>query len=538
MNRALLSLLFPLCCGAQSVAPAVPDKAPAKPAAGSVSSPTTAPSPEEEQKTTARQAEKLATALKLVRTWQDYVRQGHAAEGMNLWGYSAFDGVKPEGLMQGMENQLVVLGPLTYSEPLLDRSVVELNGTAQEFEKESKGVYVTLSWLNVFEKGLRRETILLHEPDQESSGMKIIGIRREPLPLGPQGAAELAADLGQLALLKLRGAPPERWAPWQREATALAENLKLTLPSIPDSATGNDKTSGEKLAALIMGEAPALFDKLGTAGGMHEAKTILNAFALLLLYEPGDETCTRLAVLAGSEAELAKLPPAIWKPLVRVVAEKGKADRVHETVQRMSAEIAAYLAQQDVAARVKAAPRVVLDQALAAMEVIPSYKVRGEFTATDGRKSIMTAALGPGAMYLQLEGFDGKKESHLATQQGGCHVSHDGEKEWLDDPDFEGAKGLCRTLQAPLERTRKFTEKHAFDLVGVDKIDGEQLFHFRSDDPAAPVYWVLMSKNGPVIRRASMKMKFGEIEASGMLIYRELGKEVEIPELELLPPPK
>ena len=108
----------------------------------------------------------------------------------------------------------------------------------------------------------------------------------------------------------------------------------------------------------------------------------------------------------------------------------------------------------------------------------------------------------------------------------------------MEDPDAEGAQGLCRTMQAPLDRAQKFPEKHSFKLGGVEKVDGEQLFRFEAENPQAPVYWVLMSKNGPVIRRAVMKMKFGELEAAAEMVYTKLGKPVEIPEIHLLPPPR
>ena len=286
-----------------------------------------------------------------------------------------------------------------------------------------------------------------------------------------------------------------------------------------------------------MAQAPPLFDSLGAAGGMHEAKAILNAFALLLLYEPGDETCARLAVLAGVEAEKAKLPPDLWKPLLRVVSGKEKLPAVHEVVQRMAAGTAAHLAEQDLAAKIKTAPRVILDQALLNMEQLPTYHVSAELSAADGRKSTMQASLAPGAMYLQFTGFDSRKESRLVTAAG-YHISTDDGKTWLPDPDAPAAQGLCRTLQAPLDRSAKVTEKHAYQLAGVEQLDGEQLFHFLCEEsapPALPEFWILLSKNGPVVRRARMSMTFGELTASALLIYTRLGKEVDIPELEPIP---
>ena len=164
-------------------------------------------------------------------------------------------------------------------------------------------------------------------------------------------------------------------------------------------------------------------------------------------------------------------------------------------------------------------------------------KVHAALTAADGRKSVMDASLAPGAMYLQMSGFDDRKDSRLVTKDG-YRRSLDEGKTWAHDPDTDGAMGLCRTLQAPLDRTRKFTVAHAFALAGVEKLDGEQLCRFHSKGTGAEpamTYWVLMSKNGPVIRRAQMQMKFGDILADALLTYTKLGKEVDIPVHEPIP---
>jgi hypothetical protein len=485
-----------------------------------------------------RQIKVLANSIKLGKNWQEAVKSGAMEPAFKkMWGYSAFESIGEGGLRDSLQAQYKLLGPLKYCELLTERCQVEFQEASAEEGGRLPGVYATLIWLTEFERGMRRETMILHEPQTKGEGLKIIGLRREAIPEGRQAAAELAAGLGQLALLKLRGAPRDRWEPWQREAAALAANLNVSLPEIPVDANSGDAAAGEKLATLVMTAAPPIFDKLGPGGGAHEAKAILNAFALLLLYQPGDETITRLAVLSGAEAEKAKLPGDLWKPLIRAVSEKEQFPAVYEAVQRMSAGISLHLANQDLTARITKAPRLILDQALITMEALPSYKVRAEFTAQDSRRCLMEASLAAGAMYLRLTGFDGRRESRLVNKDG-YFISSDEEKTWRTDSDVEGARGLCRTLQAPLERNRKFTERHAFTLAGMEKLSGEQLFRFHSPgagSESAMDYWVLMSENGPVIRRAQMRMKFGDLAADGILTYTKLGKEPEIPLLETIP---
>ena len=522
MKIALLLLLASGC--APGILIAQETKA-APPAAPSTATP-------EETERATKEAEQLLAAAKIGSAWQGHVKSGDLAAGMSLWGYTAFDGITAAQLQARLAAQSRALGPLIYSDLLEDRCLIDLGGAPSGKTGETRGVYLTLRYYSEFEKGSRRESLILHEPAKGGKGLKITGLRREELPTGRQGAFELAASLGQLALLKLRGAPARRWTPYQREAAALAGRLKLTLPSIPDSAGSGDTAAGEKLVNLVMVDATALVEKLGAAGGVPEAKAILNAFAVLMLYTPGEETITRLAVLCGSEAEKAKLPAELWKPLIKAVSEKEKLPVVHEAVQNMVAGVSQHLAKQQRAIDLKLAPREILETALANMAQLPSYQVRGELTAADGRRCVMDAALGKGAMDLTLQGFDGRRERRLVTGNG-FRISRNEGKTWEQDNDPDTATGLCRTLQAPLDLSLKVTEKFTFAFAGEEKIDGESLYRFERSDAAgepALIYWVLMSRSGPVIRRARTVMKFGDVETDALLIYTRLGKPVDIPD--------
>ena len=90
--------------------PAAPDKA--------------KPSPAPKSEPSAAQDEMLNAAIKIGRTWQDQVRAGKLKEGLELWGYSAFDGIKPAALEARLFSETTPLGPLTYSELLEDRCLL------------------------------------------------------------------------------------------------------------------------------------------------------------------------------------------------------------------------------------------------------------------------------------------------------------------------------------------------------------------------------------------------------------------------------
>jgi hypothetical protein len=470
--------------------------------------------------------EKLAAAIKIGREWQKNLKAGTIKEGMKLWGYAAFEGTKPEDLQQAITSQ----GALKSSELLEERCLVDLHGSAAGKPEDGQDTYITLRWFSEYDKGFRRESLILHEPAKNSKGLKITGLRREELPLGRQGGFELAADLGQLAVLKLHQAPRERWEPYEHEAQALAGLLKVTLPPIPDIPGDANKEAGEKLVSLLMADAPPLFDKLGESGGANEAKMILNAFAMFMLYVPGEETSTRLAALTGAAAEKAKIPPDLWKPLIDAVVKKQEVPMVHEAIQFMVAGVSVHLGREEAARALKGEVRETLNLAFSNMARLPTYKVDATLTAPDARKSSMTAALAPGAMDLTLVGFDGQQQRRVVNADG-FFISKDEGKTWQEDTDHEIATGLCRTLQLPVEPSDKITDKFTFVLAGKEMVDGEELFKFTGVSTTGQpprTYWLLVSKAGPVIRRARLTMTFGTITADTLLIYTKLGKAVDI----------
>jgi hypothetical protein len=240
---------FPILLGAALLYPvllpaAPPENAPA-PTPAAAAKPQPAP-PE---------VERLAAAIKIGRDWQNMLKAGKAAEGMKLWGYTAFEGTTPETLGKGITSQ----GTLKSTGLLEDRCLVDLHGSANRTE-DGNDTYITLRWFSEYDKGPRRESLILHEPAKNGQGLKIIGLRREELPAGRQAAFDLAADVGQLALLKLHQAPRERWEAYEQEARALAGVLKVTLPPIPDSPGESHKDAAEKLVSLQMRDPVPVFE--------------------------------------------------------------------------------------------------------------------------------------------------------------------------------------------------------------------------------------------------------------------------------------
>jgi hypothetical protein len=506
-----------------------------------------APTPGEMKLDVSRH-QRLAEAAVIGQQWQQHVRAQTLEKGMALWGYHAFGKKSREEVLASLSAPAG--GKLTRTDIIEDRCTIDPEGKATPHP----GLYITLRFHSEYTNGPLRESLILHEP-AGAKGLKIVALRRDPIPSGPQAIFDLAANLGQLTLLKLHAAPKSRWEPVFRESQALAAALQITLPAIPEAEGGDAEKFGEQLVNLILKDTPALLGKIAKPAdaspsfdsALPASRAILNAYALMLLYSPGDETAAQLAVIAATEGEKAKFPRSCFRPLIEKVHKKAPLPEVHEAVLTLASDLSRLIGGADAAFVLTRAPSDILLAAFRNMARVPSYQVSARFTAADQRQSTMEAILAPGAIDLTLIGFDGAKQMRNASKKG-FFLSTDGGKTWIREEKQETTEGLCRTLQSPVDPAATVLRGKNFFFAGVVEMESETLYHFASDDddaaagrPSSCEYWVLLSGKGPVIRQARQPMTFGSVQSSGLFRYTNIGKEVEeipVPGQLLLPAQK
>lgn len=526
-NLALFSLILSSPALAQQPAP----RPASEPKTASATAPAAPPTvPPDQQKLDVSRHQRLAEAAAIGLKWQDHVKAGTLEKGTDLWGYQAFDRVTKEQTLARFTTP--PLGKLAYTALLEDRCAIDPDGLATG----QPGTYITLRFFSEYESGPRRETLTLHEPVKGGSGLKVIALKRQVIPSGSQGMFDFAANMGQVCLLKLHAAPKWRYEPLLREAKALASLLNITLPEIPEQTKENDEVFGEKLVKLILEQTPELIATVprptsappSFESALPAAKAILHAYALMLLYTPGEETASRLAVIAATEAEKAKLPRPFYKPMVEQVHKKATLPEVQETVLTMASDISSLLEDAETAFTAAQAPSEVMAAALKNMESLPTYEALARFTAQDGRISTIQAVLAPGVIDLMLTGFDQAKQFRNASKDG-FFVSTDEGKTWQREDKQETTEGLCRSVQAPL--TGNVHKNYLFFFRGIESVEGEALYRFSTevpDEKSQPRdYWILLSGKGAVIRQARMPMKFGDLETDALFRYTKLGKEVQ-----------
>ena len=484
------------------------------------------------EKAAADQERVLKGAVAVGREWMKAVEAGDYGKGMKRWGYQAFERHAEGDVVATLKGQTAELGKLKSALLLEDRSLVDLNGPP-----EKPGSYVTLRWFSRYERRAQREYLVVHEPVKDGDGPRILGLRREELPMGKEGAVELAADIGHAVMLRLRELPEAQWKPYVLEAEAIATGMKLVLPPLPgDPGPEQRDKAGAAVVEYLMDGINPLLEKLDDAGGRREARMVLTSFALLIAYKPGEELVTRLGAIIGADGAKSGLPAGLWQPVVKAVVDKEPAARVYELVQTMVSDVALHLRTEERDRVLAGSARELLDKAFANMAGLKSYEVKAEFRAGE-KTAWMEAAMTLEAAEVKLTGFDGAKQARLAGKQG-FWVSGDEGKTWVEDGDRETAAGLLRTLTSPVDPGFKVTSQHEFTVEGEEVVDGERLVRVRSREatPEAPLdYWVLMSKSGPVIRRAVVVLSFGNVPALAELVYTKLGKPVVITQLEEVP---
>jgi len=484
------------------------------------------------EKAAADQERVLKGAVAVGRGWMKAVEAGDYGAGMKGWGYQAFERHAEADVVATLKGQTAELGKLKSALLLEDRSLVDLSGPP-----EKPGSYVTLRWFSRYERRAQREYLVVHEPAKDGDGPRILGLRREELPVGKEGAVELAADIGHAVMLRLRELPEAQWKPYVLEAEAIAAGMKLVLPPLPgDPGPEQRDKAGAAVVEYLMDGINPLLEKLDDAGGRREARMVLTSFALLIAYKPGEELVARLGAIIGADGAKSGLPAALWQPVVKAVVDKEPAARVYESVQTMVSDVALHLRTQEKDRVLAGSARELLDKAFANMAGLKSYEVKAEFRAGE-KTAWMEAAMTLEAAEVKLTGFDGKKQVRLAGNQG-FWVSGDEGKTWVEDADRETTAGLLRTLTSPVDPGFKVTAQHEFTVEGEEVVNGERLVRVRSREatPETPLdYWVLMSKSGPVIRRAVVVLSFGNVPALTELVYTKLGKPVVITQLEEVP---
>ncbi len=450
--------------------------------------------------------------------WMKCVREDDWSAAMKLWAQpSGSEGAEGDRqkLASGIREEREKLGKFKQGYLLRNRSTVG---------GESGSKYVGLAWFCVYEKKARRESVVVTKKSAKGSFF-ITGLRVEELPQGSQRVFDMAANVGQMVVLRINLAPEGHWRPYIEEAKWLATAGKVALPAIPDAPKGgpaeNEQLSAELMRLLTDKVMQALVDV--PEQPRFAAEAVMRAYGLLAIYDPGNALCAQLTNLVAESASKAKVPRDMWHPLVRSVIDKAPRSRVAAHVALMTVEISDWLGKQEE--EVLAAKRAteLLKEAMTNMSTLTSYEVRAEITAGD-KTARLEATLGVAAMDLKLTGFDGSIERREVGDEG-PRVSLDDGKTWQKDEDKATTIGLCRTLTAPVDPAFKVAETNTFALVGEEVVEGETLLHIRSAGAGtaqAMDYWLLISKRGPVVRRARVPMQFGAVAASGLVIYRKL----------------
>jgi hypothetical protein len=135
---------------------------------------------------------------------------------------------------------------------------------------------------------------------------------------------------------------------WLDEAQSACKVLGTTVAELPESAAvGDTSLASQQVIDYLLAQGQRIGRELAKRYGPEEAalfEVALKSNFLLLLYSPGSDATNSISAAISRAAPQAKLPEALWSPLVDRINKKASLDQVRGSVQQMHKDVDGYLA--------------------------------------------------------------------------------------------------------------------------------------------------------------------------------------------------
>lgn len=157
----------------------------------------------------------------------------------------------------------------------------------------------------------------------------------------------LGSRLSLAAVLYDANAPAETVDKWFTNARTLGLLMGVTVPPLPTRTEDKVKDSATVLAYILNVVGQPTIKMLGekyTEGHARVFELAIKSNLLLMLYVPGDSLTQTIAEVIERNATFARLPAALWKPVIDLVRKGGTFNDVKEAVFQMHSDIKTHLA--------------------------------------------------------------------------------------------------------------------------------------------------------------------------------------------------
>ena len=124
--------------------------------------------------------------------------------------------------------------------------------------------------------------------------------------------------------------------------------LGTTVPELPEpAAAGDTSLASRQVIDYLLAQGQRIGRELAKRYGPEQAalfEVALKSNILLLLYSPGSDATNSISAAISRAAPQAKLPDALWSPLVDRMNKKASLEDVRTAVQQMHRDVEGYLA--------------------------------------------------------------------------------------------------------------------------------------------------------------------------------------------------
>lgn len=393
----------------------------------------------------------------------------------------------------------------------------------------------------------------MNTPHFHSSGCLLLVIFYSLLlPFGARGQEKLAPDAGSRArvlaawtaaahsgkatAMYVHGSSNRAINQSVEASLRAAASLGIELPTPPKKREDKNKNR-EEAVAYLRDELAKVFEKGLTQAAEHRIAEIgLRTAVLMVSYEPGGESSTKLVEALSEKVGKFGLPKELLKDVLEHNAKKAPLFDMVLALERMQDEVTILLGGTPPKPPDLTEGSKYLLNAITSMGKAAGYRVKGTLEFPGGEKMVLTAALTEGKMDLTTIGGEKSKERtrRIATLEKSI-ISIDGDQRWMIDKDKQALATISNALTSAVDPLVDVAALVDFEIMGITKHGDEEVLHvkgaLRDAKPPAPIfeYWIAKhEKLSTVVRRSKIPVDFNGSSVTADLVYSDVGKDMDI----------
>lgn len=345
-----------------------------------------------------------------------------------------------------------------------------------------------------------------------------------------------AAHAGKATAMYVHGSSSRAITESVEASHQAAEVLGIELPTPPKKREDKSKNR-EEAVAYLRDDLAKVFEKNLTQAVEHRIAEIgLRTAVLMISYEPGGESSTKLVEALAEKAETYGLPKELLKEVLEHQAKKAPLLDMVVALEKMQDEVTLLLGGTPPRPPELTEGSKYLLNAITSMGKAPGYRAKGTLEYLNGDKMVLIAGLTEGKMDLTTIGGEKSKDrTHRIATLEKSIISIDGDRTWMIDKDKAALAAISNALTSAVDPAVGVPTQVDFEIMGITKLGDEEVLHvkgaLRDAKPPAPIfeYWIAKdAKLTTVVRRSKIPVDFNGVSVTADLVYSEVGSAMDI----------